>query len=49
VISTNKAIVINNCSINIGNIRVRTIINEAGKSLKDGAVVLIYSEFLIKK
>jgi len=41
----NKAIVINNCSINIGNVRARTIINEAGKSLKD----VIYLEFIIKE
>jgi hypothetical protein len=45
----NKAIAIKNCSTNIGNIKVRTTINEAGESLKDVAVVLIYSEFLIKE
>jgi len=45
----NKAIVINNCSINIRNIRARTIINEAGESLKDVDVVLIYSEFITKE
>jgi hypothetical protein len=43
MISVNKAIVINNFYINIGNIRARTIINEAGKSLKDIAIVIILS------
>jgi hypothetical protein len=37
----NKAIFIKNCSINIGNVRARTIINEAGESLKDVDVVPI--------
>jgi hypothetical protein len=37
----NKAIFIKKCSINSGDVRVRTTINEAGESLKDAAVVLI--------
>jgi hypothetical protein len=39
----NKAIFIKNCSINIGDVRVRTTINEAGESMKDVGVILIYS------